>query len=264
MADKMGMVLELLHELVSDVDIGEARVKDIAEKLKIIYSDKTFRHSYAELSDEMGQFQPDQRDQLCMYVDKILGEFGEKLGESDFTTIRFGKLCDHINLECIRISRIERVEFIGEQSRKDLTEAGSDLEKTRAMVDELKSDVEGFHSQSITILGIFAGLVITFASITQLITSGITNLTNVDAYKVVLFVSVTFLFLFNIVFFLMYSIAKIAGKSIASRCEKRRCTACGACGSSIEKLYKKYPYFLWVNVVSIITCIASYFLNSTP
>lgn len=261
MADKMERVLELLNELVEDIEIGDERIKKISNELEEIYSDKNFRHSYAELSNSMGHLKPDQRDLLCLYVDDMLGKLGERLGETNETTVRFGKLCDHVNLECLRISRIEHVEFVGEQSQKNLTEAGSDLERTRSMVEGLKGDVENFHSQSITILGIFAGLVITFASITQLITSGLTNLSSIDTYKIVLFLSVSFLFLFNIVFFLMYSIAKISGKSIASRCEKRRCSSCGACRFGIVKLYKKYPFFLWVNIVALMVCTASYYLN---
>lgn len=259
--DRMLRVVELLNELVEDVTIDGERFEAIAEELRRIYSDRSFRHSYAELSEEISRLQPDQRDMLCKYVDLILNMIANQDGPNARVTIKFGKLCDHISLEHIRIARIEQVEYIGKRSTEELTEAGNDLEQTRTLVSELSEDVKGFHAQSITILGIFAGLVITFASVTQLVASGLANLNEIDAYKIVLFLSVAFLFLFNIIFFMMYSIAKISGKSIASRCEKRICSSCGQCKKSFSKVWKKYPYFVIGNIFALIVCIAIYRLN---
>lgn len=263
MADEMELIIDLLNELVAEVDIGEDRVNYISSELERIYAKPEFRHSYAELSSEMGRLKPDQRDMLCLYLDEMLNALSKKLGETQQTTVRFGKLCDHVNLESLRIARIERVEFIGEQSTRDLTEAGNDLVNTRSIVDSLREDVRGFHSQSITILGIFSGLVITFATVTQLVTAGIVNITEVSAYKVTLFLCVSFLLLFNLVFFLMYAVSKIAGKSIAARCEKRNCSVCGQCSWAIKKLWRKYPFFLAGNVVAALVCVAIYYINYT-
>lgn len=259
--DKMERVVELLNELVVDFVVSTEKITDVAHELSEIYSEKSFRHSYAELSDGMGKLQPDQRDFLCLLVDQMLGIVSKEKGEQDDTTIKMGKLCDHINLECLRISRIARVEFIGEQSTKELTEAGNSLKQTRGLVQELGNDVKGFHSQSITILGIFAGLVITFASVTQFTIAGISNLTNINANKIILFLSVSFWFLFNIIFFMMYSVAKISGKSIASRCESIRCSSCNGCKSSLVRAFKKYPYVVLFNLVAIIICIICFCLN---
>lgn len=258
--DAMQRVIELLINLVENVSVEQDTFDQIADELWTIYSDETFRHSYAELSDEMGHLKPDQRDLLCLYVDEILCKMSAQ-DVNGKTAIKFSKLCDHINLEHIRIARIERVEYIGQQSSNDLTAAGNDLEQTRTLVKELSEDVKGFHTQSITILGIFAGLVISFAAFTQFTTISIANLTSVNVYQIILFLAVAFTLLFNIIFFMMYSLSKISGKSIAANCEKRQCSSCGQCTKLRVRVIKKYPYFVIGNIGAFIICAIAYYLN---
>lgn len=249
----------LLKNLVSDLE--QDNLSKFTENLCDIYSDSSFRHLYSKISDVLGSFRPDERDALSQYIREICnhaktyvgGEYSDE--QQGDILAKINKLSDHIALECLRLSRIDRVEYIGKTATAELSAAEGKLKETEGKAVELGEQISHYQSQSISILGIFAGLVVTFSSIIQLSTNGLSNLSNIDSWKITYFVSLTMLFLFNIVFLLMYSISKISKNSIASNCAHRYCEDCKTCKCELGKLKKKYPYVLWFNVFGGLFCI---------
>jgi len=260
--DRQDRISDFFSEIAEFCDdIPSEKLESYAAELCDIYSDQKFRHSYSEISLDLEGYRPDQRDSICQKIIQIAefskGWIGTVYPDSiDQTGIlqKIVKLADHVNLECLRLGRIDRVEFIGKKATEELTAADGKLRETEGRANELSKRVSDFHAQSITILGIFAGLVVTFSTVSQFITASLSNLTNVTTHNLVLFISLSFFFLFNIIFLLMYCISKISGKSIASNCRRSNCEDCKSCKFIISRLKKKYPYVFWFNCFGSIFC----------
>ena len=79
----------------------------------------------------------------------------------------------------------------------------------------LEERVKGFHDQSITILGIFSAVVVGFMSGLSMFTSGFNQLNAVSVYVVTFYSIFVGIIVFDILFMLIFFIAKISGHSIA-------------------------------------------------
>ena len=157
-------------------------------------------------------------------------------------------------MECLRLSRIERVEYIGKTATNELSAADGKLREAEERAEELSKRVSGYHDQNIAILGIFAGLVVTFSGVIQITSSSLENLSEITTLKITFFVCLSFFFLFDIVFLLMYCISKLSGSSIANACKKRDCNNCLECRTSFGRIKKKYPYVFWFNIIGACFC----------
>ena len=260
--ERQERISNFLSKIAESCDaIPNDELESYISELCDIYSDRNFRHSYSEISLALEAYRPDERDAICQKIMQIAKCSKNWISRTypdpnDQTNIlqKIVKLADHVNLECLRLGRIDRVEFIGKKATDELTAADGKLKETEGRANELSKRVSDFHAQSITILGIFAGLVVTFSTVSQFLTSSLSNLSNVAVQNIVLFISLSFFFLFNIIFLLMYCISKISGKSIASNCKRSNCEDCKSCKFNICRLWRKYPYVFWFNCLGVIFC----------
>ena len=260
-------VNKLINAVADHVELSHSKIAQFAAELCSIYSEKDFRHSYWEISSVVEKLSPDQRDALCENLrelqrgaEEILDKRAEPKEEKNTIRQKIAKLCDHVDLESLRLARIDRVEYIGQEANSALTAADGKLKETGDKANALSNQVEGYHAQSISILGIFSGLVITFSGAIQFSASSLTNISEMNVYKISYFVCLTFLFLFNIIFMLMYSISKISGKSIATDCQKNNCSNCKQCKTIMGRLKKKYPYVFWFNLIGTIFVAVAFYI----
>lgn len=244
----------LLAQLVTMVVLENTNLDEFTRNLCDIYSDSSFRHFYSKISLVLETFRPDQRDALSQHIQSIHERAKCHVKEAypdaeekqlDILT-KITKLCDHVDLECLRLARIDKVEHIGRTASNELSAADGKLKETEERATELSSRVSRYQEQSIAILGIFAGLVVTFSGVIQFASSSLTSLSEISALKITFFVSLSLFFLFNVVFLLMYCIAKIAGSSIAANCKHRYCEDCKACKYAFGRLKKKIPLCILV------------------
>lgn len=261
-------IIQLLNSMVAGVEFEEDQVDSFSNELCKIYSVKGFRHSYSDISTELEKMCPDQRDALCDRLEQLQQRISSMPKEdadpvSTEVKEKVYKLCDHVDLECLRISRIDKVEYIGKEAKNALNEADGRLNETNKKADELDKRVSDYHSHSISILAIFSGLVITFSGMLQFTSSSLSNLSNTDAYKITYFVCLAFFFLFNTVFMLMYCISKISGKSIAVSCKRTDCKKCRHCSTWIGRLKNKYPYVLGFDVAAVLIIVIVFWISQS-
>lgn len=193
------------------------------------------------------------------------------------------KLKDHIGLEAGRISLVEQLKWqiatgketievqlnrmddfakdIGKQI-KDSTELIGDLreaekvneeniEKSKDNLDELitlsenmKEKVESVHRDSITILGIFASIVLTFSGGMIFSTSVLENIGNASAYRIIIIALIIgFVLLNSIIALIMY-----IGKIIHVKKEKR----------GIRETIKENAFWISINAIIVTLIILTY------
>ncbi len=249
---KMDDLIVLLKDMIGNVELSNGQVIQYANRLREIYSLEEFRHSYFALSQCVEGFSPDQRDILCSNLDSVIDYSNVYFNSEKTILAKIMKLSDHINLEIIRLGRMDKIKFIGDKASEDRRQAEDLLKENHEKVEELQNSVNGFHSQSITILGIFAGLVISFSAISNLGLKTFENINTLNFYKTIFYLLILGLIIFDTVFMLMYTVSKISNHSISVGCKHRDCNDCPQCNNFINKLNHKYPYILWFNIIIVI------------
>ena len=222
---------EMLNEflaLISSLEFSREQAKLALEKIKIIYSNG-FRHSYSELSKFLLKTQTeDFHDQFVILVDRLrtlkesLDKQKGKGSDLDTDELRKGvaKLYDHVNLELIRIDYFTyKFNDIGqtlEQANNSinlLTETSNDVANSvidlERRFDNVKDEIEAQRNQYITILGIFASIVITVFAGLSISSSIITSVHNSAVAKLCFFSCLTGFIVFNILVALFCFLTKI-------------------------------------------------------
>lgn len=293
---------DLLKELIlrmSTIEGGllaEDGVKTAAEELKEIYS-KNFRHQYSDIFPVIREI----TEKTEQYDSDILLEnvrsIREYVEQQHNTTRQFDalywpllKLMDHINLELARLSVFSVDERRLEQLRTDTNEAKEKLKETEEKLteaiallskenqekSELKAQLEkatenlkeandkagNLQTELVSVLSIFAGVVIAFFGGLSFLGSSISSIQNVIIYKSVLVCVLCGLVLFNLIFLLLYIVSKIINRSIFARCSNDckndsscKCTSgCVSSCSGLKRLQKRLPYVFWVNVAGLLIC----------
>lgn len=283
--------------------LNESVTVEVITELKDIYKDH-FRHQYSALyptireitiSDE---YDPD----ILLENVRIIREYVEiehsKTGKYNSLYLPLLKLMDHINLELARhqVATTDGRNFDNlhreiESSREELTAARTELMKantelfdanlkletltnslntTREELDEANERTENLQSQLVAVLSIFAAIIVAFFGGISFLGSAITSIQNVTIFKSILICVLCGLLLFNLVFLLLYVVAKLINRSIFAQCiedcnKKATCDCNSNCASpctGIKRVRKRLPYVFWVNVggitVSVVDVVAWY------
>ena len=261
-------IIEFLKQ-VSNYDVAsslESYFDRIFDILKAIYSDENYRHSYYEISNFLEKtLTPDERDLLSQNILKIYDELNERISQNDdYKKIYKNvlKLSDHISLEILRINRMQQIKFIGDKALEEYKENQDIMYKYKKRAKKLETKISGFHSQSITILGIFSGFVVAFVMSGHLILDVISVINDVALHKLVYVTLLLAFIIFNIIYLLMYSISKISGNSMTTECIGKQCLNCGNCKTPLGRLKKKYPIVFWFNflVLTVIFFMSAFYI----
>ena len=169
------------------------------------------------------------------------------------------KLLDHVELECIRLNRMARVQRAADQAESLHNEAIALNNATKEAEKVLEERVKGFHEQSITILGIFSAVVVGFMSGLSMFTSGFNQLNAVSVYVVTFYSIFVGIIVFDILFMLIFFIAKISGHSIARNVPPSR--------NWFFSTFHRYPCvycFHFFAIIALVVLIALHLVNGTP
>lgn len=257
--DRAEELRDALDEMAGLLEITEEDIQRLADKFKEIYSDNAFRHSYYEISQQLESLSGDARDNICDIIDLVMQRIERDCPSDDNISKGMTKLYDHLKLETLRLARMDKVSYLSEKAEKSLSEAKELNNKSQIGVDSLKRRVDGFHGQSITILGIFSGLVLGFSAEIQLLSESFANIDNMHMRNMLLYLLIIGFVVFNTLFMLIYAISKIADHSIAVLCKDRDCATCPENHRAITRLFRKYPYILVFDIIMIVAIALVYF-----
>lgn len=180
-----------------------SNVDDIIANLFEIYQEG-FKHNYSELTTIILNATKNDPEQDLMILAQNLRGFEEKLNSHSQNTkpeianlqdikSRIAKFYDHVNLECVRL--------------QDSSEKISRLQNT---YKELSENLNKQQAQYITILGIFASIVLTFVSGLVFSNSILSNIDKASIYRLVFVMAFIALFVGNILYFLFAFLIKIS------------------------------------------------------
>ena len=126
-------------------------------------------------------------------------------------------MCDHIELEAARYSSIQKIQLMAEAYSKKEEDVLKLLEKTEATVTETQDQAKNLSQQLISILGIFAGIIITFSFATTIVGETVANLAKSDVVYLGFIISVLGAIFFNVIAFLLSFVTKLSGHKFSEK-----------------------------------------------
>ena len=201
---------------------------------KLYYAPKKedcYRHFYSDIFSVLTQIQqgyaPGNIDVLGQNLLEIRkgyqvlnsDDLGNKIDISD--SIR--KLYDHVSLDIARIhvSAAESRQLLGEADIDDLqaqiNNVKSEVIKAQGQQEDVERKLGNSQKEYITILGIFAAVVLAFTGGLAFSTSVLNNIAQVSAYRAVIISLIIGLVLANVLFGLFYYINKLVGREAKIR-----------------------------------------------
>ncbi|MDT7931422.1 hypothetical protein [Clostridium perfringens] len=243
----------LIKKIAQNANLDDEVFNSYKEKFKEIYSCE-YRHEYSKITEVL--FQIEDSEERAFLPEKIK-DIGNSI-EDEYVKRRVLKLWDHINLENIRLEKLKK---ISEEANSAFTEVEkikqeySDLKKLADSVDsrikEMNRDIDNSTSKSITILGIFSGIVMAFTGGLSFIASSLKSMNQVSIYRLVLVITLLSMAIFNIIFMLMYMIGRFTDSYIGGKCNcENRIEGCN--DKKKKCVVVRYPLLIWFNVLSVI------------
>lgn len=207
----------------------------------------------------------------------------------------FTKLCDHLNLQISqfnyasinngKLNTVNRsVKYLQQQSEQwyddieqrekkiedrllqteewlesileDSEEKEDQLKKAAKKLKKVEKQVKSSQMELISVLSIFAAIVITFSSGYGFLESSLASLTSVEyCESVVLVMVICGLVIFNTIFLLMFLMARITNRSITAKCIQSSCNDCMNCKETCKwykRVKRRLPYVYYFNLFAIV------------
>ncbi|GAA7721643.1 hypothetical protein JP0162_02620 [Helicobacter pylori] len=215
----------------------------IIKDLKEIYEGE-YKHKYSKITTIILNSTRD-KEQAFMMLTQNIKALKEIQNNREVESIKpkLEKLYDHMNLECIRLQ-----DFDEKMSRvKDVSiRLVDDLNKN---YKKLSEELNKQQTQYITILGIFASIVLTFVGGLAFFTSVLSNIDKANAYRLVFVIAFIALFFGNILYLLFSFLSKISLSKEKEESKREK--------DKQENFFKK-PIF-WFNLMVTILFMIGFF-----
>lgn len=242
---------EYFKKILFDLSKNQDELKDSKYKNKIYkrfeslyYAEppqKPFRHFYTDIFSVLTQIQQNPTlgdiNILGQNLDIIRKNYiseNQKTNNEKFSVVSeaIKKLYDHVNLDIARISYsdgadrkvsgesyLEEIQGQIESLKAELTKANNteqkiqeNISKTENKINSIENKLNNSQKEYITILGIFASIVLAFTTGISFSTSVLNNIAQASIYRITLISLIIGLVLINILFCLFYYINAIVNK----------------------------------------------------
>lgn len=258
---------------------NEKRNKDliklyIKEHLQEFYSTNNIRHSYFRISAVLQEIRSQKNNEAAdtsLLETNLQIYFDEVIKDREFQNIKnqLYKLYDHCELEISRYSYFDSIFWKGEQAKVEnarlsdsIKSTGADMRKLQAKAEILQTNIDNTKSEQITILSIFAAIMLAGLGSFAALGGALTNINSISMYKFFACTAFIGLILFNVVTALIYMITRIIGRNIYTTCTDSHDGDCvnGSCDkvcNPISRIRKRLPYIYWFNVIDITVIVCS-------
>lgn len=202
-------ILRLLNNSTYDSE-------DVIRRFNDIYK-KDFRHSYSEIfqviAEAIRECPAGEENLLIKNLGEILKTIDQEKRCDEKTKRGLFKLWDHVNLETARFQYLTN----GPESRiKDISRKSDELErKLNNMQESAQSSAHQMQREFVSILGIFAAIIIAFFGGMNFIASAVASMKENNVAHVVLVTTIAALAMSNAIFLMMCYIGRLIGQKLA-------------------------------------------------
>lgn len=228
----MKQLLDLLDSIISNNEYHAAIETSDYDKLRELSDDyflqfKDFycradRHRYSDITKHLSPQTPDALERLRDGMNQILED--ARSNEYDHDTEepknlecykKLVKLADHIELESYRLSSVYHIKAIADRANTTYQQSNDLLIDSKKNIEDTACKAQHLSQQLISILGIFAGIIVTFSFATTVVGDTIANLAKNDIVYLCFTICVLGLVFLNIMAFLMSFVTKLSGHSFS-------------------------------------------------
>ncbi len=226
----MTELIDILDEIARDIDFHEsiadekdekhALADNYFQKLKHVYQ-RIDRHKYSDISKYVNNHQQDEMDILCGNLHCIIecarrNEYDRDPEDARQCFLKLNKLYDHVELEISRCSSLGEMRMIAQRQKKEAAELQIELEDMKKTIAAAQDQSRHLSEQVISILGIFAGIIITFSFATTVAGETISSLSKWDVTYWGFVICVLGLIFANLIALLMSFVTKLSGHVFSS------------------------------------------------
>lgn len=197
---------------------------EIYLKLESIYAKddefEDFRHFYSDIFAVLSLIDKDPSlgniEILSQNMDIVRQGYRPMNNDTDGNLIniekQINKLYDHINLEIARMNYFKETEMRTKTELQKVSDTLSQVENSVSCMENTIDMADEMQKQYITILGIFASIVLAFTGGIAFSTSVLENIANASIYRTVFITIMLAFVLTNIVYILTHFITEIVNK----------------------------------------------------
>ena len=228
----MTELIDLLDEIAKDLDFHCSIIDNDEEPMRVkadayfirfkeIYA-RIGRHRYSDVSKYIDSLLQDTVDALSVGMKCIIScaEANEYDNDAEDSANqecykKINKLCDHIELEAVRYSSIKKMQVMAETHSKQEEDMLKLMQEAEETVSEAHDQAKGLSQQLISILGIFAGIIVTFSFVTTIVGETIATLAKSDVVYLGFITSVLGAIFMNVIAFLLSFVTKLSGHTFS-------------------------------------------------
>lgn len=228
MADHRKELNDLLDELAKKQGgLKEDEIRKYVKRLQGIYKDG-FRHWYSDVFSIVARVYHDNSDAARLLSNNIKDIYqavnqNEENGE-DTLELRKSvkKLYDHVNLDVARMQDTEKQFKEWDRAQdSERRKLGDQVESLAEKAESMQHKAENMQRDYVTILGIFAAILITFVAGMTFSSSILNNMDKVSIFRLTFVILVIALMLFNLLHMLIEFIGKMQNCDIETRFGQR-------------------------------------------
>lgn len=256
--------------LASNMLDKEKEALGVISKLQLIYRDG-FRHSYSDFFPIIDDIFREENNCNVEYLSNNLEtirnilemDFSDGTKKYDDIYDQFTKLCDHLNLQISEMSVFQRNEHKINDAKIELESVQAELENARDELRSAQTELEkanktagSLQTELITVLSIFAAIVMTLSGGFSFLGSVMTSIASADYIEeVVLVAMICGMVIFNTIFLMMYLVGKLTEKNIYTKCLTKDCSCerdqKPVC-SAFRRIQRRMPYIFYFNLFSVV------------
>lgn len=251
-SEKDTKLFDIIKKLSYDTfNTDDFKKGEIIFDLVNIYKDGGYRHKYSSFFYVISNLHKKDVSNFSNLLQnlEILSNFvNEENSGLDQNTIKgVNKLIDHLSLEAARFEDNCAL-------NNSLANYEQELIKAKKALKETQEKTENSKSELITILSIFAAIILAFSGSLSLLGGAFSSLADSPLLKTMLICIICGIIVFNTIFCLLYVISKILRRDIffdksLDDSETKR--------TGLRLLNKRLPYLIWVNILFIAMLIVN-------
>ena len=232
---------EKLTNLVNNVEYIKSFVKVDTKLFQTEAVIKGFRKLYDHVMLEIVRLNDYQKN--INELNSVIEEFKEK---SQKTFNQHSMSLDQTAAEFSNkyIETSQKLDQTVEEINGKYFKTAEELDKVEKDAKKIKKKVKSAYSQFVSILGIFAAVIIVFFGGASVFSSVLTNIHEAEWYQIGFGVAFVGLAMFDIVFMFLYILSKLLDTPISTKenSEKKY---------YIWRCFDKYPYLFWFNAICL-------------
>ncbi|HBF6167117.1 TPA: hypothetical protein KOS52_003448, partial [Clostridioides difficile] len=187
------------------------------------------------------------RENTLIYIEEYSSEIDDNLVH----------ILNHILLEVPRASELEYLKNEARRAKNNNDSIRTEIKNNKKTLAECQENISSAQSEFISILSIFAAVIIAFLGGMSLIGSALNNMDNVSKYRLIFVLLTIGFIMFNVIYMLLYIVSKLVHGKIYM--EKKECKGCEDRKIS-NCLINRHPLLFYYNYFSSVSIFIVFLL----